>query len=447
MIEVTLLAAFLCGLALVAICHPRRELTLAALIGVTAGFSDLQVGGVHLFTVLVGLWALFVFGRRPARVVGWTLALAGTAVMVASTSLVGDLVVSPTLALQLLGMTFCATAIGLWSTARERRTMFYGLLTATTVSAVYALLQVTGIAATSVVHLEISAIGRPSGLTPEPDWLGMFSAIGMILAFVLPMRRDVRTVVLGLNTAAWLLAFARAAWLALAVVVVAAAVLAVVDRRRTRAPAVDGRGRTRAVVVAVVAVVAVVLVQPVLRADLTTRVMQLLGAGVGPDSSDRSGQARVEQVTALLDLSRSGPFYGHGLSSAGRVGVSGKLYLGDYSSNSVASNWVLGLWVDARYVALPFIAVLVLVTVVTLRSLGGAVAAVVLVSSLFSNATYFPVFWLALGCAVATLATRVVPKPKSKPARTPTRNRPGDASSAPPVGRHRRSLLPGAPRS
>lgn len=436
MITLVLFALTLVGIALVAMCSRRRDLALAAMIGCTAGFADLQVARVHVFTLLVVVWSLFVFGRRADRVVGWAVALVGACVLLASTALVGDLVVSVTLALQLLVLTFCAVAIALWSTSQERLAMLYGLLATTSVSAFYALLQVAGIAATQVVHLDISSVGRPYGLTPEPDWLGMFSAIGMFLAFTLPLRRGLRVALMGLNAIAWLLAFARAAWVAVAVVAVVLAVLALVDVRRARS-STSPRGRKRSMAIATTVVAAVVATQPTLRTDVVTRVTQILGAGSGASAGDRSGQARIEQVTSLMELARDAPFYGHGLSAAGRVGVSGKLYLTGYSPNSVASNWILGLWVDARYLAVPFIALMVVLIARRITTLSGQIVALVLMCSLFSNATYFPVFWLALGL---TIADRSGPAAITllRRARDPDRADEPERRRRPRLGRHSR---------
>jgi uncharacterized membrane protein len=98
--------------------------------------------------------------------------------------------------------------------------------------------------------------------------------------------------------------------------------------------------------------------------------------------------------------------------------VSGKLYL-DSSTNSVASNWVLGLWVDSRWLAIPFIATVGVISLLTIRNIAGQIVTVVALSSFFSNATYMPIFWFGIALALGFLVTR----------KNSIKSRPDDASS------------------
>ncbi|MEW1931881.1 hypothetical protein AB0362_06825 [Rhodococcus sp. NPDC079359] len=402
------------GIAIMLLCHPRRDDILAVLIGVAAGFTDLQVARVHVFTILVFVWVLFKLGRRTNNTVTLVLVLSMSTTLVAATVLIGDLVVNPTLALQLIALTVAAAAVALYSTPNDQRRMLHGLLFILTFSGLVAIAQVAQIIPSEVslivpdqlIHLEISSIGRPSGLTPEPDWLGMMSGIGIFLAFSLDLTRWVRVFALGICSVSWLLAFARAAWVGVLIVVVLLALPIVLNRNRAlRSSFQQGRGFAASIVAVVLAVTTVVVGG--VSTDVWNRLQQTVAGAMGSTvPGDDGGLARFQQVDSLLYLAEHSPFYGHGLSAAGRVGVSGKLYLTGPSPNSVASNWVLGLWVDARYLAIPFFLLIAYVLVRSFSTLPGRILALVCFCSLISNATYFPVFWLALGLSLCAIAAR-----------------------------------------
>jgi hypothetical protein len=277
------------------------------------------------------------------------------------------------------------------SNSDDRRRMLFGVLSASTVAACVALLQVSGVLPAQLWHHEISSVGRPLGIYPEPDWLGLFAAIGTILAWrLVNSRAKIRYILLALNLSAFALAFARAAWVALAVSIIALLLPSLVRRRQAR-------GGTVAACIFVAVLAAVVLaLAPTVRADLHSRVQSIFVH----QTSDISGQARIHQINGLTGLANSAPWYGHGLSANGRISVHG-VYDAS-STNSVGSNWILSLWVDAKYLALPFILLLVLTAARTMRSIPGQILIVLLLNNLFSNATFFPVMWLTLGLALAT---------------------------------------------
>jgi hypothetical protein len=138
------------------------------------------------------------------------------------------------------------------------------------------------------------------------------------------------------------------------------------------------------------------LAVPELAAFLLSRL-----EGASTADLDVSARARQQQLTSLRELEAIAPWNGLGLSASGRVGVSGDItYIGQ-ADNSVASNWILGWWVDGKLLALPLIALFIGAAVVAARRVSGRVLLLVLVSSLFSNALYIPVAWLALGACLA----------------------------------------------
>jgi hypothetical protein len=379
--------------------RPRDRLHAAA-IGGAAVLTNGQVASVHVFTVLAIAWVLLHLSRQT-KFTAMMLAVLLTSALSATSVFAGDLVGNPRLAVQLALLVSSALAVALYLTPKEMVVAAKGALALITFSSAYGAGQLLGIlpSRADVLHLNVSAIGRPSGIWPEPDWLGMYCAVGILLAWQLPITRWQRAVALPLCSVMWVLAFARGAWLALLVtVIVAVAANQFLTRYRGTA---ETRRRGIAVLLTAIGAALPLYFLPALSSDLVVRLQRTIAL----DSEDVSGQARIQQTQGLFALANDSPWFGRGLSAAGRVGVSGKLYL-DGSSNSVASNWVLGLWVDSRWLAIPFIATVAVLSLLTIRHIAGQIVTVVAVSSLFSNATYMPIFWFAIALALGFLATR-----------------------------------------
>ncbi|WP_314505834.1 O-antigen ligase family protein [uncultured Microbacterium sp.] len=412
--------AFLGMAVLFAIPLRYRQLVLAYAVGASAGLVGVQVLRIHVFTLLVVLWLLLAARQSDKEGAGSAVVLGACSLVLGGTALMGDLVNSPTLALQLIGLTASAIIIILGTVKVDRDRMLVGLLAVVSLASLVGLSQVTGIIPMDLWHLDVSSIGRPTGIYPEPDWLGMFAGIGVILAWLIPMPWGLRSALLVLNVSALVLAFARAAWVA---VVVAAVLGAIVFLLRGRSKPSERVRTGRAIAVVVVAVVGAIAfsVNTALRNDVIVRVGTMMGTN--PDPDDISGQARVRQTNLLLDLASDIPPWGHGLSASGRVGVWGDFVTGE-STNNVASNWLLAMWVDGAFLALPLILFLAWACIRGTRSIAGMALIVTLVSSLFSNATYFPITWMLLAITVAGFnakqveAIQVLPMSKGALARS-----------------------------
>lgn len=397
--------AALVAIALLVLCAERtaRDRIIAFGIGIAAITVDLQVGGAHAFTVLVLVWVFLHLRRRP-MIPALAFALLISAALIASTVLVGDLVGNPQLAIQLLALTVSAVLLAAYTNQQDRLRMMYGALVAVCFGCVYGLGQLAGIlpSRAGLVHIDVSAIGRPSGIWPEPDWLGIYAGVGILLAFHLPMKRWIRVGAMSLCTMLWVLSFARAGWIALGGVAILACIVHLASRRT---PAAEPRRMDRrvAIVCSATAVLVPLFYFRGIAEDLAVRLSRTFSA----QSDDISGQARIQQTDGLLHLADIAPWYGHGLSAAGRVGVSGKLYVdGLGSGNNVASNWLLGLWVDAQYLAIPFILCVAAIALLTFKGLPGQLVVLVAANSLFSNATFVPVFWFAIALCLAAISDR-----------------------------------------
>jgi hypothetical protein len=249
-------------------------------------------------------------------------------------------------------------------------------------------------------HLDVSAIGRPTGIYPEPDWLGMFSGVGLILGWRLSMPRAAKVGFVLTNLMVFVLAMARAAWVALAASLLLLWVVSVVSNRKRSRPEPEGRarrGRLAAVVVTLTVGVVALSAVPQLQQDLSVRLSSMMGT---VQEDDISGQARIRQNDSLMILARTVPLYGHGLSAAGRVGVWGQIDTVGESGNNVASNWIIGMWVDGALFAVPLILFLIYLALARVRTAAGHLLLFCLISSLFSNAVFFPVTWILVGLAV-----------------------------------------------
>lgn len=375
--------------------HHHGRSVFGFLVGVTAGLVGVQLGGIHAFTLVTVVWSIYPGGVWRKNLIPRLLLLGFSSSLLALTSILGALVNSQTLALQLLALTGSAILIALRGTVSDVNSILRGLLTTVTMASVIGLLQVLGVISLELWHLNVSSIGRPTGLYPEPDWLGLFAGIGLLIVWRLPLSTLGRVSLFAINSAAFILAFARAAWLGIFAVVLVALVLKVSRGRLKRST--GNRSRFLALSATALAGLITLALVPALRDDLLTRISTLMGSS---PTDDISGEARIRQVRGLLELAESAPFYGHGLSAAGRVSVWGELELHNESRNNVASNWLLGFWVDGNYFSVPLILFLVILVLVTARSLFGQLLIVVLVNSLFSNAFFFPITWLLIGLAL-----------------------------------------------
>ena len=384
-----------------------RTMTIPFIVGASAGLFSVQIENVHLFVPIVVAWFLARTGHKEAQI-GWRVfALPIACVPIALTVFLGDLVVNPGLALQLMALAVSAALLASGWNETLRQPILAGLLCATSASSALGLMQVAHLVPTDLWHVEVSALGRPTGFYPEPDWLGMFAAIGTLLAWRLPMHPTLRMALVLVNLSALVLAFARAAWLGVGVAAVIAALVWL--RTRSRDDRLMGNGKTgrlRALYLTLFALIVAMGALPDLRRDLLTR----LGSTLSAQSNDVSAQARVQQNRTLSSLAESAPWHGHGLSASGRVGVSGIFY-SDQSTNSVASNWALGLWVDAAWLAVPFFLLVAYLALSSLRRIEGMLLIAVLVNSFFSNALFQPITWMLLGVIITTASA--VGQPRS----------------------------------
>lgn len=380
--------------------HPGRRSGLSFLLGVCAGLVEFQVFRIHVFTILAVIWMCLPRGAASRYSVRRVTALGISVLLVASTTLLGELVNSPTLALQLLGLAASAIIVALRATRDDARIMLWGLLVIATVGSVVGILQVLKVVPTDLWHLEISTVGRPTGIYPEPDWLGMYAGLGVILSWRLSMSRAGKVIFTVLNSGALVLAMARASWVALVVTVLLALIVSMAYRRGGAfSSKLNGsrRGRVAAVGVATLTGIIALSAVPQLQEDLVRRASTMMGT---VQETDISGQARIRQNDSLMSLAESVPVYGHGLSAAGRVGAWGQLDAVGDAKNNVASNWILGMWVDGAWFALPLIIFLIALALLRIRTLPGQLLLFCLVSSLFSNAMFFPVTWLLIGLAI-----------------------------------------------
>lgn len=363
------------------------------LLGFTAGWREMQIAGVHLFTLTAVL--LFVMSR-PSKIRHRALppmVMLYAAALVASTAVLGDLVQNPKLAAQLCLLTGSAVLIYLSVTVADISRVLSGFVAAATLSSLVAVGQEFGLISYTA-YTDESGLARPIGLVGEPDWVGYFAAASLLILILSRWTGYLVWASMAINGFALMFSFARAAWLALLVPLLVVVALIVVGDSLFQA----SKPRVLGAVAALPAVVAVAWVT--LGDTFPTRVLSII------DSShhDANARHRLEQMDTLWSMAASSPWYGRGLSASGGVAADGT-YRGAATSNSVASNWLLGLWVDARWLAVPLALALVAVALGACRAAPGLLLMGALINSMFSNVLFSPVSWLWVGLSLAILNT------------------------------------------
>lgn len=376
--------------AVVLVAYRRRRDVLLALAGFTAAFDTLQVGHVHLATVAAVLVAAasvahgVAWGRRGGVLAVATLAAAA---LLASSVVFGRLVNSSAIAVQLLLLAASAGLILVSLRPADADKVLLGLLAGVVLQCVIASLQLAQVIDPHY-FIDASGISRVHAFYREPDFLGAFSAIGLILAVRLDMRLLFRVVAAAVCGATLLFSFARGAIIAL---VLSGLALAVGKRL--------GRGRIRrvnrlAMVMTAIAVIYVGFVDATVRETFTSRAV----GAISSDQRDVAVEARIGQLVTLREMAASAPWHGYGLSAGGRVTGFGAVEYGE-ASNNVATNWILDLWVGGKYLSLPLILILVGLALLSARTVPGQILVLTLINSLVSNVIFLPVTWLAFALA------------------------------------------------
>jgi hypothetical protein len=269
-----------------------------------------------------------------------------------------------------------------------------GLLLTTTIACLAALLQYLG----ALPYEIFMGTDRPIGLYSEPDWLGMFSAVGLIIAFHVTTGR-LRVPLFFLHLLVLVIAAARAAWLAVVILAVASYVIATLSRKGKQMQ--RSRGGARLAALGAVFLVVVLAAHPTLRDSMQARI-----EGAVSGQKDVSATARQQQNAALLELAEMAPWNGLGLSASGRVGVSGRIeYIGK-ADNNVASNWALGWWVDGGFLAVPLILLFMGAALHRLGKISGQILTTVLICSFLSNAILIPIAWIGLALCLLEIVNR-----------------------------------------
>lgn len=387
LIALAVLAAAALALALLVI-DPRSPKVLQCLIGASAGLFNVEIGKIHVFTILCV--TLAIIDRRsviPNRAGRRGLLIVATAILCTSVLFGGSFVSDKNLALQLLILAACGAFIaGRDAVARNR--VLWGLFMIGVLGGAWAIGQKIG--AIPYTPFVDTSGSRVTGIYHEPDWLGLYTALSLILLFALPFgtRAAWRLPLGAVLIVALALSGARAAWGGF---VIAFVVMFLFRRRES-----SGAGRGHILIAAAVLVPILILLDPSIVTTVTNR---LAGGGL-------SANERTLQQQSLSLLAASAPWHGLGLSAAGHVGPLGQISYG-YTGNNVASNWILGWWVDGKYLALPIMAVLIGTMAITIRRVGGVLLLLVLFSSLYSNAVVEPILWFTVGIALGDLPPRL----------------------------------------
>jgi hypothetical protein len=387
----SLALALLLGLA-----HRRSHDIKEWLVGAAGGLDFAQVAHVHLFTIAVALWLLT--DRAPAlrRMSVGTVALLGAAALLGATAFVGPLTLTHTLSLQLMALACSAAVVAVKATPRAVGNIARGLLAVCLLSACWAILQKAGLLPIHRFNA-VEGTSRPMGIYREPDWLGLFCAVGIVVTLRLELSTRRKVAFLSILAMALLVSLARASVIALGAIALASLVGSLLSGSRPSAR----QRRNRQALLALAGVVVVVLA---LTPSLSGRLLTRFQSAFTNTEQDVGARSRSLQVQTLESLAHGSPWYGDGFSASGRVQVTGGVSYGDASSSrsrAVATDWILGWWVDGKYLALPLILMLCLLALRRSRRLGGQLLIVVLVTSLVTDAVMLPIAWLSIGLCLA----------------------------------------------
>lgn len=273
--------------------------------------------------------------------------------------------------------------------------MLTGLLTIVTVAAMLAVLQYVHVLPLSLFHSE----SRPTGLIyREPDFLGVFCALGALLAIRSTIRGVWRYLIVGVNVAAVLLSGARASWLAFGAAVALMLLLTIF----TRARAGTGSRPWRTLFVLAVVVTVAFIAVPQVRHKTLERVQTAVSNDRTGSESAISAQARKVQDAGLRRLAATAPWYGQGLTASGRVDTKGVIQYTGRAPNNVGTNWVLSWWAEGKWLAIPLMAVFMATALWRSRRTEGLLLVLVLVNNLYSNTSLLPISWFLLGVALVS---------------------------------------------
>jgi hypothetical protein len=379
--------------------RPLRRKILLFLVGASAGLERAQIHKVHLVVFVVLLLVTVGRSEHGFRINRHGLIIPLATALLCSSVELGTLVNSHSFSLQLLLLSVTAFALVATLQPGESKFVLGGLLTLVSASSFYALLQFV-----HVVHLVLfQGTSRPRGFYSEPDWLGLFSGIGILLSIRAPLRTWQRLVLVLVNAGACGLAQARSSWLA---VLVVALVLGLAMFFKRDVP--DRRAGNLRLLMAFLIVGAMVLaLDSNARSVIATRFEAISPnstAGLQPGFSNySSSKVRANELQTMFDLVETAPWHGWGLSAEGRVQPTGIIQYVGVAKNNVASDWLLGLLLDGALLSLPLVILLLYAAIRRLPRTQCLLLLLVLVNSLLSNAIAFPITWVALALVMTML--------------------------------------------
>jgi hypothetical protein len=330
----------------------------------------------------------FSMGSRGGGVVAAAFVLACSAPY-------GALVTNIALSGQLLLLAGSCAMVA-WSVRSEEiEVVLSGALACIVFAAGFAVLQQL-----NVVHpdyfIDSSGIPRVHSIYREPDYMGFFAAIGLLLSLRLRQRWYTQWAALSLCATVLVASFARAAWVAFIVTLVVTATVSAGRKQERHGSSQWPRGRAIAMAGLLVGLA---ISQSPLGRTLTARV----SSAFDPSQRDVASTARSQQFEALWELATTAPWHGWGLSASGRVSVLGSIRYGSVVDNSVATSWIIGWWVDGGWLAAPLILTFIAGAWFGRSTTPGLLLLLTLVNSLFSNVMLSPFPWLALGLTIAAL--------------------------------------------
>lgn len=373
---------------LIWLCHRKFGL----LIGVIACVPtfDLEIGGntyrsILLLTILILVFKSVKLSNQQIR--NFTLCLIAFLPLYVS-SFLGEYTNSTLVAFQ-----FLLLGIGsylLVSIVADDKPMddflndfLIGIILVGVINSIFAFLQILRLSDDAVLGNLYH--DRPSGLYLEPDFLGFFSAISLV-ALHYVRKKSLTLLTLFPLLFSLITSLARAAWISLCVFLIFYVFFK------------EGISKSiiRLLSLIFVSFTFFVLIIDFLPKSQVGVVQERLQSISVQKSTDSARLARIRQWEGLNQLAANSPWYGAGLTASGRVLMQGAI-ANQKTTNNVGSNWILSLWAEAKYLAIPYFLYIFRAVLITRKSPLQPILLVIFINSCFTNMLWYTITPVMLG--------------------------------------------------
>jgi hypothetical protein len=370
----------------------RNQYGLFLGVLITTPTLDLEIGGFTYRAILIFSLVFIVFKpfgiKKPKSLKLFWSIFAFLPLYI--TSLLGSFTNSKLVAFQFLVLGFCSYLIVSTLATNENRYVFFrqflvGVVYVGVINAFVVLLQILRVSNDAVLgHLYMD---RPTGLYLEPDFLGYFALISLIALYYLKQDKFSLLAALPLGFSL-VISLARASWISGCIFVLLYVLF------KGGIP----RSLLKILTLLYVSFIFFVLVVDLIPTSQLSVVQERFQSITVQQTSDTARLARIRQWDGLSRLAADSPWYGAGLTSSGRVLMQGSIS-NQKTTNNVGSNWILSLWAEAKFLAIPYFIYVSYSFLWTRRTFLQPMLLVTLINSLFTNMVWYTITPVLLALA------------------------------------------------